>query len=272
MVCGLEMWPRYKSFAPSNTGLVISRSSLIQKVQGLFGVVQSKSFLSLLIFPLPPQSVDTGLSRDFIHSPTSTHSRGSAIQLSSDPAIQQPASRPCSKPVDLLHSDENHRQYLILVFGFWSDETGAVHSAHPPRACQRTSVCERASADQRQRRERKERIERASGPRQGRGRPRLEALPLFARLNKSTRAARAARTDKAPHLPATPTSVFYSHPSHQAPPAPTSSPPGTYLNRTEDTNVNTTPQPSPPSRGPHESIASQHGRRTANKAQVGPQG
>lgn len=44
-----------------------------------------------------------------------------------------------------------------------------------------------------------------------------------------------------------------------------------YLSRIgrEGTNVNTTPQPAPPSRGSHESIASQYGRRTVNKAQVG---
>lgn len=41
---------------------------------------------------------------------------------------------------------------------------------------------------------------------------------------------------------------------------------------TKHTNVNTTPQPSPPQRGPHGSIASQYGRCTVNKDQIGLQG
>lgn len=80
-------------------------------------------------------------------------------------------------------------------------------------------------------------------------------------------------TDRAPHLPATPSVFLLPPPLRPGTPC-TRLYPQVHLpwNRIQDTNVNTTPQPSPPQRRPHESIASQHGRLTANKGKASLQG
>lgn len=111
----------------------------------------------------------------------------------------------------------------------------------------------------------------ASGPRQGFD---LEdpacGPPAFARPRRSTLEVDLLRK-RTSHTPPTTLSP-YAHPLYRVPLEIVSA--RRYLPRIgpKGTNVNTTPQPASPPRGSHESIASQHGSRTANEDQAGLQG